>query len=71
MNKLKEKRQAVGMTQASLAAEMQVDRTTVVKWEKNEAFPRADKLPKLAEMLHCTIDELYDNETVQEEVRKT
>lgn len=60
MNGIKEKRQAIGITQAALAAEMQIDRTTIAKWENNESFPRADKLPVLAKILHCTIEDLYN-----------
>lgn len=45
------------MTQ--LASAMDVTVVAVRKWELGEAMPSADKLPALADLLGCTIDELY------------
>lgn len=47
-----------GMTQAELAEMLAVDRTTVTKWETGQSLPRAELLPKLAQLLECTVDEL-------------
>lgn len=60
--KIKELRVNKKMTQEELAKEMNVDRSTVAMWETGKALPRTDKLPKLAEVLGCTIDELYGKE---------
>lgn len=60
MNKIKHNRELVGLTQNDLAVKLGVDRSTVAKWETGEAFPRADKLPQLAEILGCKIDDLFD-----------
>ena len=65
MNKIKEKRQAANMTQAFIAEAMQVDRTAVTKWETGEAMPRADKLPQLAKILNCSIEDLFDDKEVR------
>ena len=51
-----------GITQLSLAEGLSVDRSTIAKWETGEAKPTADKIPKIAEILGCTIDELFNDE---------
>lgn len=57
--KIKNLRLAAGMTQEEVARHMNVDYTTVCKWETGATYPRAQMLPKLADLLHCTIDALY------------
>ena len=61
--KIKELRIGKGMTQEELAKKMEVERSTVAKWETGVAFPPGNKLPKLAEVLGCTIDDLYRKES--------
>ena len=51
------------LTQKELAILMNVDQTAVSQWETGESLPRADKLPQLAKILGCTVDELLMNET--------
>ncbi len=58
MNNIKRLREAAGITQEKLAQEIDVGRSTVAMWETDTNFPRADKLPILARILGCTIDEL-------------
>lgn len=41
---------------------MEVTQGTVSLWENGITYPNAEKLPKLAELLHCTIDALFDHE---------
>lgn len=50
------------LSQAELAQKVGVDRTAVVKWETGKASPASDKLPKLAKLLGCTIEELFGKE---------
>lgn len=45
-------------TQEQVAQKMGVQRASVCRWETGVALPRADKLPKLAALLNCSIDEL-------------
>lgn len=47
------------MSQAALAEAIGVDSSTVAKWESGGVYPRAQLLPQLAEILSCTIDELF------------
>lgn len=57
---LKELRKRAGMNQADVAAALNVQQSTVAMWENGENKPRADKLPEIAKLFHCTIDDLYD-----------
>ena len=41
---------------------LNVDRSTVSKWESGDALPRSDKLPELAQIFGCSIDDLFDEE---------
>ena len=60
MKKFKELRQAVGATQSQIAEKLNVAQSTVATWEINEnSYPRAEILPILAYLLHCSIDELF------------
>ena len=60
--RIRELRQSAGMTQQALASELKVDRSTVAYWETGTAMPRAEQLPKLADVLGCTIDALFGRE---------
>lgn len=62
--KIKSCRLKIGMTQKELAEKMGVDQTAISQWETGESLPRADKLPHLARILGCTIDELLIDETM-------
>lgn len=59
MNGLKSIRRTVRFTQAELAKTMGVTQSMVAKWENGEAYPRGEMLIKLADTLHCSIDELF------------
>lgn len=52
-------RERAGLTTAELARQMGVDRAAAFRWEMGTALPRADKIPRLASLLGCTIDELF------------
>lgn len=58
MNRIKEKRLALNITQEELAEKLCIKQSAVAKWENGEAMPRADKLLKLARILGCTVDDL-------------
>lgn len=51
-------RTALGMTQSDLAEKMNVTDKAVSKWERNLSRPDIDSLPKLAETLGTTVQEL-------------
>ncbi len=54
-----EKRKQFGYSQKQLADMLQIDRTTVSKWEVGEAKPRAEILKKLSEIFKCSMEELW------------
>ncbi len=51
-------RRRASMTQEGLAEALDVSRQAVGKWEAGQAYPAAEKLPALADVLHCSLDEL-------------
>ena len=59
MHKITALRKAAGLTKKGLADRLCIDNSTVGKWEAGKAMPRADKLPLLAQVLGCTIDDLF------------
>lgn len=58
---IKSIRESNNMTQEQLAEHLNISRTSVTMWESGEVMPRADKLPELARILGCTIDELFED----------
>lgn len=59
MNNFQKLREAAGFTQEDLAEKLNVDRTTVSKWESGSSFPRAVLLKSISELLNCSIDDLF------------
>lgn len=57
--RIKEIREAAGLTRIQVADRLGVTVVAVRKWETGLAMPNADKLPALADLLGCTIDALY------------
>lgn len=60
MSKIKELRKRKGISQRTLAHELNIGQTAVSMWENGTNFPKAEMLPKLAKILNCSIDELFD-----------
>lgn len=59
MKGLAEARKKANIRQTELAEKMQVNQSTISMWESGAASPKADRLPKLASILGCTIDALF------------
>ena len=57
-------RKAKRLTQSQLGERLSVSYQAVSKWERGITKPRADKLPTLAKLYGCTIEELLGNEPV-------
>ena len=53
-------RKQKGMTQLELARQMGVTDKAVSKWERDLSFPDVASLPKLAEVLDTSVDELLE-----------
>lgn len=56
---LRARRKAAGMTLQDMAEAMDCSINAVSCWERGDWLPTVDRLPKLAEVLGCTVDELY------------
>ncbi len=65
---IKTLRIARGLTQFELAKKMGVSQATVGMWETGERTPRSSKIPKLAEVLGCSIPDLFKVEKSTEEL---
>lgn len=59
-NRLAGRRKALGLTQEALAGLLEVDRTTVARWEHGEASPLPWIRPKLAKTLRVSADRLEE-----------
>ena len=53
-------RKEKGMTQSDLAEKMNVTDKAVSKWERNLSCPDVNTIPKLAEILGISVDELLN-----------
>ena len=58
---LKKQRESRGLSQ--YAAIMGTSQAAVGMWETGARMPRADKLPKLAEVLGCSVADLFNTES--------
>lgn len=56
---IQELRENAGLSRLEVASRLGLDKSTVSHWEHGKAIPRSDKLPLLADMFGCSIDELY------------
>ena len=63
MNKIKEYREKEGLSQKYIALCLGVKPPSVSDWETGKNFPSTDNLLKLADLLHCTTDELLGRAT--------
>ncbi|MER5494816.1 helix-turn-helix transcriptional regulator [Streptomyces sp. NPDC002490] len=55
-----QRRKACGYSQEALAEALQVDRTTVQRWERGVGDPHPHQRPLLAKLLHVELEELDD-----------
>lgn len=63
--RIKELRRKAGLCQSDLASAMGVARNGVSQWETEVSLPRTRQLPQLAEVLGCTIDELFEDDAAK------
>lgn len=53
------RRKAAGYTQETFAEALGVQRAALAAWETLRSFPSAGFLPNIADLLLCTVDDLY------------
>ena len=57
--RIKELREAASLQQRQVAERMGVFQSAVSNWETEVALPKARQLPLLAQVLGCSIDDLF------------
>lgn len=62
-NRISQSRKEKGITQEEIAHKLGVSPQAVSKWENDISYPDITLLPKIAEMLGVTVDELLSGET--------
>ena len=68
MNAMRERRlRGAVPTQREVAQALGVKESAVSKWERGLAKPRADKLPMIAKLYGCTIEELLADDIMPKE----
>ena len=63
-------RKEKGMTQLELAKELGVTDKAVSKWERDLSCPDISSIPKLAQVLGVSVEELMQSKTAPEEEKK-
>ena len=56
---IKNLRVSAGVSRQELANTLEIDVSTIAKWESGASVPRATLLPKIADLFHCSIDALF------------
>jgi len=59
MNAIAYRREISGLSQKDVAFQLGVTQGAVSQWESELSTPQFDKLPALAKIFGCTIDELF------------
>lgn len=59
---IKNLRLKAGLTQVELAKKLNVDQTAVSRWESGENRPLRKIQKKLAKVLGCSVEELFEEE---------
>lgn len=60
--RLKEMRKRAGLTARDVALEMGVSFQNVYNWENGSYLPPTKRLPEIARLYGCTVDELLQDE---------
>lgn len=56
---LKAARVNAGLTQEEAAKSMNIDRTTLINWEKGKTFPKATQLMGLCDIYNAPMDDIF------------
>ena len=60
--RVREKRLEKGLTQEQLAQAIQISPQSVSKWERGDGYPDITLLPRIANFLQISVDELIGND---------
>lgn len=67
MNRIKDLRQAQGLTQEELGKKLNVQKSAISKYEKGIVIPNGDVLKRLSAIFNVSTDYLLDNEVSRSE----
>lgn len=59
------RRKQLGLSQADVAKELNVDQSAVHLWETGKAKPATKRLIPLASLLKCTVEDLLSSDDAQ------
>jgi transcriptional regulator with XRE-family HTH domain len=62
MTTIRALRISAGLSQKEFAEALGLSQVSVWQWEHGESLPTADKLPAIAKVLGCTINELFNDD---------
>lgn len=63
MKSIKERREALNMTQEDLAAKANVARVSINRYEAGDRIPNVYIAAKIAAALNCTVDDLIEKDS--------
>ena len=69
--KLTQARKAAGLTQADVAAKLNVSRQAVSRWESGQSKPSTEKLLALGQLYGVSIDRLLNTENTEKQAVET
>lgn len=53
-----------GLTQVEAAAALKVSQPTISSWETGTAYPTGSKIPAIARLYGCRIDQLFEGKNI-------
>ena len=56
---IKKHREKANISQTELARALGVSHSAVGKWDSGQSYPRADMLPRIATVLHCSVSDFF------------
>ncbi|MGL4606614.1 MAG: helix-turn-helix domain-containing protein [Eubacteriaceae bacterium] len=68
--RIKELRQRKKISQKKLAEIVGTNQSAISQWELGLTSPTADKLPLIAHVLECKIDDIYEEKDFQFDLQK-
>lgn len=61
--RFKEAREAAGLTVLQAARKLELSTVAVYKWEDGRSVPEGRRMPEIAKLYGCTVDDLLQDES--------
>ncbi|HLR09056.1 MAG TPA: helix-turn-helix transcriptional regulator [Bacillota bacterium] len=62
--KIQKLRKEAGISQEEMAFQLQVSRQTISKWENDKGYPETEKIIKMSNIFHITLDYLLNESDI-------